>query len=77
MFGDQGSDTLNVDLNLTPLMDVMSNIMLNQHVTTMNIIENIGGTGNYWEVTDYNCLAGLSAKVRRGTRALKRLYGRA
>ena len=35
-------------------MDVMSNVMLNQHVTTMNIIENIGGAGNYWEVTDYN-----------------------
>ncbi len=27
MFGSEGSDEMNVDLNLTPLMDVMSNIL--------------------------------------------------
>lgn len=27
VFGDEGSDNINIDLNLTPLMDVMSNIL--------------------------------------------------
>ncbi|MEM8995604.1 MAG: hypothetical protein AAGF23_12535, partial [Acidobacteriota bacterium] len=29
----------------------LSQMSLQQHVSTMNAIENIGGTGNYWEVT--------------------------
>ncbi len=35
-------------------MSTMNNMMMQQHATTMNIIENIGGTDNYWEVTDSN-----------------------
>ncbi|MEM1180074.1 MAG: hypothetical protein AAGM22_17160 [Acidobacteriota bacterium] len=29
----------------------LSQLSLQQHVSTLNVIENIGGTGNYWEVT--------------------------
>ncbi|MEN8216556.1 MAG: hypothetical protein ABFS56_09305 [Pseudomonadota bacterium] len=32
---------------------MMSNISMQSHVTSMNIIENMGGTGNYWEIVDY------------------------
>lgn len=31
---------------------IMSDMSLQSHVTSMNIIENIGGSGNYWEVVD-------------------------
>lgn len=31
---------------------ILSEISQMQHVTSMNIIENIGGTGNYWEIVD-------------------------
>jgi len=34
------------------MWDMMNNMSLQSHATTLNIIENIGGTGNYWEVTD-------------------------
>jgi hypothetical protein len=37
----------------TEYWTMMSNISLQSHVTSMNIIENIGGTGNYWEIVDY------------------------
>ena len=33
------------------MWDMMNNMSLQNHATTLNIIENIGGTGNYWEVT--------------------------
>ena len=29
--------------------DITNQIMLDNHLTNMNIIENMGGTGNYWE----------------------------
>ena len=32
------------------MFNMMNNMSLQNHATTMNIIENIGGTGNYWEV---------------------------
>lgn len=32
------------------LYNTMSNMMTEQHVTSMNIIENMGGSGNYWEI---------------------------
>jgi len=32
---------------------MMNNINLNTHAVSLNIIENMGGTGNYWKVTDY------------------------
>jgi len=32
---------------------MMSNISMQSHATSMNIIENMGGTGNYWEIVDY------------------------
>lgn len=32
---------------------MMQNMNTNSHALSLNIIENIGGTGNYWEVTDY------------------------
>lgn len=31
---------------------ILSEISQMQHMTSMNIIENIGGTGNYWEIVD-------------------------
>lgn len=31
---------------------ILSQMSRNQHVTTMNILENMGGTGDYWEVVD-------------------------
>ena len=34
------------------MYQMMSNMSLESHATSLNIIENIGGTGNYWEVTD-------------------------
>ncbi len=33
--------------------NIMQDMMLQQHATGLNIIENIGGTGNYWEVVNY------------------------
>lgn len=33
--------------------NVMNDMMMQNHATSLNIIENMGGTGNYWEVTDY------------------------
>ncbi len=33
--------------------DVMNDMMMQNHATSLNIIENMGGTGNYWEVTNY------------------------
>jgi len=32
---------------------MMQNMNTNSHALSLNIIENIGGTGNYWKVTDY------------------------
>ncbi len=32
---------------------MMNNMNMNSHALSLNIIENIGGTGNYWKVTDY------------------------
>jgi len=34
------------------MFQMMQNMNLNSHATSLNIIENMGGTGNYWEVTD-------------------------
>jgi hypothetical protein len=31
----------------------MNDMSLNNHALSLNIIENIGGTGNYWSVVDY------------------------
>jgi len=33
--------------------NTMQNIMTQQHATSLNIIENMGGRGNYWEVVNY------------------------
>ena len=42
-------------LQLNDMMfNTMQNIMLNQHATSLNIIENMGSSGNYWEVVDNN-----------------------
>ncbi len=35
------------------MFKMMQNMNTNSHALSLNIIENIGGTGNYWEVTDY------------------------
>lgn len=35
------------------MMTMMYNMNVNSHALSTNIIENIGGTGNYWEVVDY------------------------
>ncbi len=35
------------------MFTMMQNMNTNSHALSLNIIENIGGTGNYWEVTDY------------------------
>jgi hypothetical protein len=32
---------------------MMNEMNMNTHATSLNIIENIGGTGNYWSVVDY------------------------
>lgn len=34
-------------------MRMMRNMNTNSHVLSLNIIENIGGTGNYWKAVDY------------------------
>ncbi len=34
-------------------MQMMMDMNTMSHATSLNIIENIGGTGNYWEVVDY------------------------
>lgn len=34
------------------MMKIMSDMNLQSHALSMNIIENVGGTGNYWEVVD-------------------------
>ncbi len=33
---------------------IMNDMMINTHTTILNIIENFGNTGNYWEVTSNN-----------------------
>ena len=33
--------------------DVMQDMMMQENATSLNIIENIGGSDNYWEVVDY------------------------
>ena len=35
------------------MFKMMQNMNTNSHALSLNIIENIGGTGNYWKVTDY------------------------
>lgn len=35
------------------MFNIMNNMNMNSHALSMNIIENIGGTGNYWQVVDY------------------------
>ncbi len=35
------------------MFTMMNNMNLQSHATSLNIIENMGGTGNYWEVVDY------------------------
>jgi hypothetical protein len=32
---------------------MMNEMNMNSHALSLNIIENIGGTGNYWNVVDY------------------------
>jgi hypothetical protein len=34
------------------MFNIMNNMSLQNHATMLNTIENFGGTGNYWEVTD-------------------------
>ena len=34
------------------MFDMMNRMSLQQHVTSLNIIENMGGVGNYWEVVE-------------------------
>jgi hypothetical protein len=34
------------------LMQIMNDMSLQNHAVSMNIIENMGGTGNYWDVVD-------------------------
>jgi hypothetical protein len=34
-------------------MKMMNEMNMNTHATSLNIIENTGGTGNYWSVVDY------------------------
>lgn len=36
------------------LHETLSQISLNSHVSMMNVIENIGGTGNYWTIKQEN-----------------------
>ncbi len=33
--------------------NMMNNMSMQNHATMLNTIENFGGTGNYWKVTDY------------------------
>lgn len=35
------------------MFQMMNEMNMNTHATSLNIIENIGGTGNYWNVVDY------------------------
>jgi hypothetical protein len=35
------------------MMRMMNRMNMNSHALSLNIIENIGGTGNYWKVVDY------------------------
>jgi hypothetical protein len=35
------------------MMQMMNEMNMNTHALSLNIIENIGGTGNYWNVVDY------------------------
>jgi hypothetical protein len=35
------------------MFQMMNEMNMNTHATSLNIIENIGGTGNYWSVVDY------------------------
>ncbi|MCP5052961.1 MAG: hypothetical protein GY940_37680 [bacterium] len=35
------------------MFQMMNNMNMNSHALSMNIIENIGGTDNYWKVVDY------------------------
>jgi hypothetical protein len=35
------------------LVEMMSRMSLQSHMTSMNIIENMGGTGNYWEWVEH------------------------
>lgn len=35
------------------MMSMMNDMNMNTHALSLNIIENIGGTGNYWSVVDY------------------------
>lgn len=30
----------------------LSNLSRSQHLTTMNILENMGGSGDYWEMVE-------------------------
>ncbi len=42
-------------LQLNDMMfNTMQNIMLNQHATSLNIIENMGSSNNYWEVVSHD-----------------------
>ena len=36
-----------------PYFQTMMNMNTLSHATSLNIIENIGGTGDYWKVVDY------------------------
>ena len=35
------------------MFQMMNDMNMNSHALSLNIIENIGGTGNYWNVVDY------------------------
>lgn len=52
MIADNGGDGTQ---RLTPgTWEIMSNMQLQSHVTSMNIIENMGNSGNYWEIVTPN-----------------------
>lgn len=35
------------------MFEILSDVSLQQHVTSLNIIENMSDSGNYWEIVDY------------------------
>lgn len=51
--GNKGNLTAQQKLLRKRMMyQMMSNMSRSRHLTTMNIIENIGGTGNYWTLSN-------------------------
>ena len=51
--GKSTSDMIREQRAKQHMMQMMNEMNMNTHATSLNIIENIGGTGNYWSVVDY------------------------